>query len=401
MTTDQPPGTPVCTPDQLAALESAFLRAFGQPLDAAFVASAPGRVNLIGEHTDYNNGFVFPIAITRYVHVGLRPRRDQQVRVVATAPQVNDACEFTLEEARQPDPGRRWANYIRGVALELGQIEGLRLTGMDLAIGGDLPIARGLSSSAALELATSQAFVTAAGSALNVKDEALLCRKAENEFVGVGCGIMDQYVCGMGRRGSAMLLDCESLMYEMVPVPEAATFVVCDTGKPRELGEEYNRRRAQCDEGARLLGVPSLRQATINQLLAARDEMDPTVFRRCRHVIREIGRTLEAADRLWHDALGAFGRLMNESHQSLRNDYEVSCPELDVMVEAARDAAGCLGARLTGAGFGGCAVALLASGDTEAFVSQVRQTYVARSNYTPDFYPVQTSDGVSVAPAPR
>ncbi len=396
MTPNKRPPNCVCSPDQLAHLEEAFAQAFDEPLNPEFVASAPGRVNLIGEHTDYNSGFVFPIAIDRYVHAAVRTRADRKVRVVAQ--RLEDATEFSLD-AITSHLEKRWSNYVRGVALEL-EIGGLALRGVDMAIGGNLPMAAGVSSSAALELASTQAFIAAAGSSLTLKDEALLCRKAENEFVGVGCGIMDQYICSMAQAGAAMLLDCRTLDYEMVPVPAGATFVVCDTRKPRELGASaYNERRSQCEAGAARLGVAALRDATMGQLERARGDLEEVVWRRCRHVISEIARTLQAAECLRAADLDGFGELMNASHASLRDDYEVSCYELDVIVEAARHAPGCRGARLTGAGFGGCAVALIDPAATDDFMRQTRTVYTARTDRVPHIYPVQASDGVAVGAA--
>jgi galactokinase len=305
------------------------------------------------------------------------------------------ASQFSLE-ALEHDPSQRWVNYLRGVAQEL-LVGGIPLRGLDLAVGGNVPVGSGVSSSAAIELATAQAFLTAAGASMPLTELALLCQRAENRFVGVGCGIMDQFISALGRRSMAMLLDCRDLRYEMVPLPAEAAFVVCDTRKTRALGDSaYNERRAQCETGAAALGVPSLRQATPVALDGARDGLPEVVWRRCRHVITEIARTLEAADALKEGDLKAFGRLMDESHASLRDDYEVSCAELDAMVEAARQAPGCLGARLTGAGFGGCAVALVEPQQVSAFIAQTAERYRAETDLEPSLYPVCASDGVTV-----
>jgi galactokinase len=387
-----------CSPEELTGLEAAFTRAFSDGLEAEFVSSAPGRVNLIGEHTDYNGGFVFPIAIDRYIHAAARRRSDRLVRVVAR--DRDDADEFSLD-AIERDPQRRWPNYIRGVAAELTRA-GLALVGTDLAVGGDVPVGAGVSSSAAIELAGAQAFLSASGASLPLPELALLCQRVENQFVGVSCGIMDQFVSALGERSKAMLLDCESLAYEMTPLPESATFVVCDTRKERSLGDSaYNERRAQCEAGAAHLGVPSLRHASLDQLSKARPEMDETVWRRCRHVVSEIDRTLRAAAALKGGDLTAFGRLMDESHVSLRDDYEVSCAELDAMVGAAHRAPGCLGARLTGAGFGGCAVALVEPDHAEAFITETAERYQAQTGLTPSLYAVHASDGVRVGTPTR
>ena len=396
--TDRLPVQPACSAAEFADLERAFRRALGEPLAAESVASAPGRVNLIGEHTDYNGGFVFPIAIDRYIHVAASVRPDRLVRVAAR--DREDADSFSLD-AVERDPERRWVNYLRGVAAEL-TAAGFALRGVDLAVGGNVPVGAGVSSSAAIELAAARAFLTAAGADLPRPDLALLCQRVENQFVGVSCGIMDQFISALGQRSMAMLLDCESLAYEMTPLPESATFVVCDTRKERALGDSaYNERRSQCEAGAATLGVPSLRHATLAQLEAAEAELDPVTWRRCRHVVTEIARTLQAAEALKAGDLAGFGELMDASHASLRDDYEVSCSELDVMVEAAREVPGCLGARLTGAGFGGCAVALVEPAAVEAFIPQTAARYQAATGLEPALYAVRASDGLHVGPPPR
>jgi galactokinase len=306
-----------------------------------------------------------------------------------------DADEFSLDGIER-DTRRRWVNYVRGVATEL-QEAGQALQGADLAIGGNVPRGAGVSSSAAIELAAALALLTVARASMPRPDLALLCQRAENGFVGVSCGIMDQFISALGERSRAMLLDCESLAYEMVPLPEDAVFVVCDTAKARSLGDSaYNERRSQCEAGAARLGVPSLRHATLAQLDAARGEMDPTTFRRCRHVVTEIDRTLRAAEALKGGDLAAFGGLMDESHDSLRDDYEVSCAELDAMVGIAREMPGCLGARLTGAGFGGCAVALVQPGHVERFIVETSVAYEQATGLQPSLYAVRASNGAKV-----
>jgi galactokinase len=387
-----------CAVEELRSLEAAFSRAFGDALRPEYVASAPGRVNLIGEHTDYNDGFVFPIAIDRSVHAAARARPERAIRVVAR--DVSDLCEFSLDSIR-PDPEKLWSNYIRGVALELAKA-GVDLVGADLAVGGDLPIGAGVSSSAALELCVAKALLAVSGASMPLPELSRLCRRAENDFVGVGCGIMDQYICGMGERGTAMLLDCRSLEFELVPMPLHATFVVCDTGKARELGHSaYNERRSQCETGASHLGLASLRDATLAEIEKAERGMDGVVWRRCRHVVTEIDRALKAAACLKAGDLAEFGSLMDESHRSLREDYEVSCRELDVMVDAARRVPGCHGARLTGAGFGGCAVAVVDGGSVEEFIAKTAAVYEARTGLKPSIYPTQAGDGASISVAPE
>jgi len=391
MTTGQ--SDAICPPEYIEKLSSAFTDTFGGEFAPQHIVSAPGRVNLIGEHVDYNDGLVFPIAIDRHIHAAVAPRDDQTVRVVAS--DVPGHCEFSLSETKPH--ADRWQNYIRGCAVELAKV-GFELTGIDISVSGDVPVGAGVSSSAAMELAASQAFLTAAGHSMPLQDLAVLCQRVENSFVGVSCGIMDQYICAMGQKNAAMLLDCESLEYELVSIPEDTLFVVCDTRKARELGDSaYNERRGQCEAGAAHLGVKSLRYATMDQLEAARGSLDEVVWRRCRHVLTEIERTTKAAAVLQAGGLDEFGRLMNESHESLRDDYEVSCRELDMMVASAREAPGCFGARLTGAGFGGCAVAMVDPAHIDAFTSQTSAKYEELTALEPVLYPVTASQGVSVA----
>ncbi len=387
------PSGALCPPEYIEKLSASFTDTFGGEFAPQYIVSAPGRVNLIGEHVDYNDGFVFPIAIDRHIHAAVAPRDDQTVRVVAS--DVPGHCEFSLAET-EPHADR-WQNYIRGCAVELAKA-GVNLTGIDISVAGDVPVGAGVSSSAAIELAASQAFLAAAGHSMPLQDLAVLCQRVENSFVGVSCGIMDQYICAMGQKNSAMLLDCESLEYELVSIPEDTLFVVCDTRKTRELGDSaYNERRGQCEAGAAHLGVKSLRYATMEQLEAAKGSLDTVVWRRCRHILTEIGRTTKAAAVLRVGGLDEFGRLMNESHESLRDDYEVSCRELDMMVASAREAPGCFGARLTGAGFGGCAVAMVDPDHIDAFTSQTSAKYEELTALEPVLYPVTASQGVSVA----
>jgi len=349
----------------------------------ALVVAAPGRVNLIGEHTDYNEGFVLPVAIDRHVLVAATPRVDRLVRVYAA--DFDETAEFSLD-AIEKDSVHSWSNYERGVAWVL-QDAGYELRGADLAITGDVPIGSGLSSSAAIELATATAFQALADLSLDGVERALLCQRAENEFVGMRCGIMDQFVISLGEPSHALLIDCRSLDYRPIPLPGGCSVVVCDTNKRRGLVDsEYNRRREECERGAALLGVAALRDVTPEAFAARADELDPLTHRRCRHVVTENQRVLDSVAALERGDLVRFGELMVASHASLRNDYEVSCFELDVMVEAALKRPGVLGSRMTGAGFGGCTVSLVEDGAVDVFVREVPAEYRERTGLDPEVY---------------
>jgi len=382
----------------VARVSAAFARAFGG--EPAIVVAAPGRVNLIGEHTDYNDGFVLPAAIDRHVVIAARPRPDRIVRLhAADIGAAGASSTFNLADIR-PDTEQRWSNYERGVAWALqGADQGggaaYTLVGMDAAIAGDVPIGSGLSSSAAVEVATAQAFQTLSGIDLDGVQRALLCQKAENEFVGMRCGIMDQYIISLGRRDHALLIDCRSLEYRLVPIPSGVRLVICDTNKRRGLVDsEYNTRRDECEAGARALGVPALRDVSVEQFGVREAGLPEVTRRRCRHVITENARVLEAVVALEAGQLARCGELMNASHVSLRDDYEVSCIELDAMVEAAWRQPGVFGARMTGAGFGGCTVNLVEEGAVEAFRRDVARAYTRATGLEPSIYVCAAEDGV-------
>ncbi|MGI5916984.1 MAG: galactokinase [Anaerolineae bacterium] len=367
----------------------AFVSVYGtQP---SFMVAAPGRVNLIGEHTDYNEGFVLPAAIDRHVVIAAAPRHDNQVRLFAA--DFGEHSSFDLDNVVF-DNDRRWSNYERGVVWAL-QEAGFTLPGMDLVITSDVPTASGLSSSAALEVATAYAFQVAGDLELDGVRRALLCQRAENEFVGMRCGIMDQYIISLGRRDHALLIDCRSLDYRLVPVPAGCSIVVCDTKKRRGLVDsEYNTRRQECETGARLLGVSALRDVTPDEFKRRQHELSEVVRKRCRHVVTENQRTLDAVQALEENNLEVLGGLMSDSHISLSDDYEVSCRELDVMVEAAWRQPGVIGARMTGAGFGGCTVNLVTQDAAEAFRLQVAKEYTDATGLTPEIYICRAEDGV-------
>lgn len=362
----------------------------------SFLARAPGRVNLIGEHTDYNDGWVFPAAIDYDVTIVGRPRDDRRVRLRSLL--FVQQSEFSLDalgKARR----FRWTNYVRGVASVLLS-EGRRLKGMDAVVSGTVPLSSGLSSSAAFEVAACLAFEAVSGFSLEPVDRALLCQRAEREFVGVQCGIMDQFISALGVQDHALLIDTRSLGFEPVPLPASGlSIVIGNTNKQRGLVDsEYNKRRAECGAAVALLErsypeVRALRDVSEEMLEARRRDMDPVVYRRARHVVTENGRVLKSVEALKRGDIERFGRLMNESHDSLRDDYEVSCSELDVMVDAARGIPGVYGSRMTGAGFGGCTVSIVSSEQVGQFRERVGQTYKQAANRQATFYVCRASAG--------
>ncbi|MCD6350888.1 MAG: galactokinase [Armatimonadetes bacterium] len=362
---------------------------------AAGVARAPGRVNIIGEHTDYNDGFVMPIATDLATFTAFAPRDDRTVRAWSSA--TGEAVEFTLDDL-SPRGGGHWSDYLRGVAWSLQDEEGLALRGLDAALVSDVPLGSGLSSSAALEVSWALALLAAAGAELDRRRLALACQRAENDFVGMKCGVMDQLASVLGEEGQAVLLDCWTLRHELVPLPgDEVAVVVMDTGKPRALVDsEYNLRRAQCEEAAQALGVRALRDATMEDLEEAREKLSDVVYRRARHVITENERVFEVAEALEDGDFERAGELINQGHFSLARDYEVSCAELDLICEIARAQDGCYGARLVGAGFGGCAMALVAAGATEEFAKAVKSEYDQRADYISRVLVVTAAEGAGL-----
>jgi galactokinase len=367
-----------------------FRDEFGREPDA--LVRAPGRVNLIGEHTDYNDGFVLPAAIDRDLCIALGARSDPLVEVRAEGRAGRSIALDRLE--RRPGD---WSDYVGGVAWALAEA-GHRPVGWDGAVASDIPVGAGLSSSAAIELATAKAFETTTGFGWEPTEIATLCQRAENRWVGVASGLMDQLACARGRRDHALLLDCRSMDVEMVPVPDGASVIVLDTGTRRELqSSPYNDRRRECEAAARALGVGSLRDVLIDRLpRSAASRSLP--LRRARHVVTENARTLAAAEAMRTGDAGTMGRLMNESHASLRDDFEVSSVALDAVVESAQAADGCFGARLTGAGFAGCAVALVEETAAVDFERDVSVAYARVTGRACTVYVCRASDGASAVP---
>jgi galactokinase len=356
---------------------------------------APGRVNLIGEHTDYNDGFVMPAAIDLSVFVRVWPREDRKLKI--RAEEFNDEIEFDLDE---PDPvaSDHWSDYAVGVAVML-EGAGYRLRGADLQLRGDVPLGSGLSSSAAVEVATGCALTANSGVSIDARELALICQKAENEFVGARVGIMDQFTSLFGQAQHALLLDCRSLEFKLLPLPDTVNLVICNTMVKHSLASSaYNERRAQCEAGVRhfaqyLPNVKALRDVTIEQLDQFGGDLPELVYRRCRHVITENARVLAAAEALKQHDLHRFGELMAESHESLRDDYEVSSRELDVMVALADRVDGVYGARMTGGGFGGSTVNLVATENVEEFKQTVPKEYHRIIGLQPEIYVCEPSDG--------
>ena len=374
-------------------IEEAFERVFGATPET--IARAPGRVNLIGEHTDYNQGFVLPAAIDRYVYFAGRRRADRRVRLKSL--DFQDGVELDLD-GLQRDGQHPWSNYVGGVAKYLEE-DNHRLPGADVVFGGDVPLEAGLSSSAAVEVAAAAFWQSLVGLKLDPVYLVKLARRAENEFVGVPSGIMDQFISALGRQDHALLLDCRDLHYHHVPLRDDVKIVVCNSGVKRALAKsEYEVRVQQCREAVAQVSyagraVKSLREVTLDDLEVARNRLSDVVMRRARHVVTENQRVLDAVKVLQEGDLNRFGELMNASHESLRDDYEVSSKELDVLVEIARQQPGVLGARMTGAGFGGCTVNLVREDAAAAFVQAVQEGYKRILGLPAETYIFRASDG--------
>ena len=367
----------------------AFTQQFGAPPKA--VVRAPGRVNLIGEHTDYNDGFVMPLAIERATWIALRPRTDDTV--VLHSLDHNETATFPLNQLHRD--AMSWREYPKGVAFALREA-GYALRGWEGVTACDVPMGAGLSSSASFELAVARAFHDVSGFLWEAPRMAVLGQKAENEWVGVKCGIMDQMISAVGELGKAVLIDCRDLSRTAVPLPTGTAVVIMDTMTRRGLVDSaYNERRAQCQAAALHFGVKALRDVDLATFLRRSAELDALTCKRARHVISENQRTLEAAAAMKQGQALLLGQLMNASHDSLRDDFEVTNHELNVMVDIARKHPGCLGARMTGAGFGGCSVALVKAGAVPAFTAHVTEHYARACARTPALYVTQAAEGAS------
>ncbi len=380
-------------------LPAVFQQKFGRP--PAFVARAPGRVNLLGEHVDYNDGFVLPAAIDRATYIAFSPADSE--RTTLWAADFDKAAVFssqTLAAQTQPDgsPLPDWARYPAGMMWALGEA-GLETPAMDAVFASDVPRGSGLSSSASVEMAFGVAWQQLGGWELAPMELAKLGQRAENQYVGVNCGIMDQFASACGVENRLLLLDCRSLEWETLALPEGVSIVVADTTVRRKLTSgEYNNRRAACEQAVRLLqaglpGIRSLRDVSLADFNRLAGTLPVEVEKRARHVVEEIERTRQAIPLLQAGDVSRFGKLMNACHASLRDLYEVSCPELDVMAGVAQSLAGCYGARLTGAGFGGCTVNLAAREQAEAFAQALAAGYESRTGIHPEIYICKASAG--------
>lgn len=379
------------TASQTAMVESVvqgFAATFGDS-DGIVVAMAPGRVNLIGEYTDFNDGYVFPMTVDRGVYLAIRPRTDRQVRVASI--RYEELIEYKLDEFEAPKPGS-WSSYVLGVVEEL-RLRGLLNHGFEAVVDGNLNLGAGLSSSAALEVATAISVQQIAGFEMDRVDMVKLCQHVEHNYANVLCGIMDQFACGIGRSGHALLLDCRSLDYEnvLVELSDYRVVVVSSEVKRSLASSAYNTRRAECQEAVEHFSqyddsIRALRDVSAELFEAYGDELSPVLRRRCRHVVSENQRVLDAVAALKSGKLEVFGALMIESHGSLRDDFEVSCPELDLLVKLAKNTGGVLGSRMTGAGFGGCTVSLVHKDAVAPLADKLNSDYTARYNLTPGVF---------------
>jgi len=355
----------------------------------AHIVRAPGRVNLIGEHTDYNLGYSLPMAIDREVWIALRPREDS--RVLLHSLDFENPTDFDLGDIQRTEG---WADYVHGMSWAL-QTAGLPLRGWEGVLLSDVPVASGLSSSAAIELAVARAFWALSPWNWDSVSIARLAQKHENEWMGLKSGVMDQMISAIGARGKAFLIDFRDLSFKAAPLPKGIVVAVLDTRVPRGLVESaYNARVDECARAAAYFGVSTLRDVTLTDFEAATD-LDQLLRKRADHVITENDRTLKAHDAILAGSADELGALMTDSHVSLRDDYEVSCDELDLMVALSLEQAGCYGARMTGAGFGGCAIALVEENYADGFVSRVASGYEQRTGIEPEVYVCQAADGAA------
>ncbi|UJF17528.1 galactokinase [Vibrio sp. SS-MA-C1-2] len=381
----------------IQAVKTSFTELFDyQP---SHIIQAPGRVNLIGEHTDYNDGFVLPCAIDYQAVVAAAKRDDNIVRIISVD-YDNEINQFDLTEEITFEENCMWANYIRGVVkCLLGR--GFKFGGVDISVSGNVPQGAGLSSSAALEVVIGQTFKELYNLEISQAEIALNGQQAENEFVGCNCGIMDQLISAEGQKGHALLIDCRSLETQAVSMPEDMSVVIINSNKKRGLVDsEYNTRRAQCEEAASIFGVKALRDVTIEQFNAKVADLDPVVAMRARHVITENDRTVAAAQALRNSDLALMGKLMAESHASMRDDFEITVPEIDTIVDIVKAEIGEQGGvRMTGGGFGGCVVAIMPPALVEQVKAAIEAQYQEKTGLKETIYVCQAKDGASLIEA--
>jgi len=376
---------------RIKALNAVFTDSFGYAASRHF--QAPGRVNLIGEHTDYNDGFVLPCAIDYQTLVAVSPRDDQTVRVVARD-YANQQDEFSLTDDIQPHSSQQWSNYVRGVIKHL-QLQGMAIGGADIAITGNVPQGAGLSSSASLEVVIGETFRQLYQLPMSQSDVALNGQAAENQFVGCNCGIMDQMVSACGSQHHALLLDCRSLDTQLISMPESLSVMIINSNVKRGLVDsEYNTRRQQCEEAARILGIKALRDISLADLQRKKDLLPPLVYRRAHHIVSDSERTLLAAEALRNNDISTLSRLMAESHHSMRDDFEITVAPIDYIVKLLSSYLGERGGvRMTGGGFGGCVVALMPHNLVEGAKQLLAQKYQAKTGIKEDIYICKASNG--------
>jgi galactokinase len=351
---------------------------------------APGRVNLIGEHTDYTGGFVFPAALDLFCEVRAKPLSNGVLAVRSR--NLDEERSWNLAKLSQARPRGDWSDYAAGVAIELSRL-GVKLAAAQLEIDSSVPIGSGLSSSASLEVSIALALVSLAGAQVPAKELALACQRAENQFAGMNCGIMDQFVSVFGEAGHAILIDCRSLEHHAVPVPAGLQLVVVNSMVKHALASsEYNTRRRECEQAVEILGKP-LRDVRAEEWPGLDSLLPETLRRRARHIVTENARVLEFVEACRRNDRAEMGRLMAASHRSLRDDYEVSCEELDYLVATAAAQAGIAGARMTGGGFGGCTVNLVRGDGVASFRKAMTRAYQERFRMTPEIYVCQTAEG--------
>ena len=367
---------------------SAFQQHYGKP--PSIWARAPGRVDLMGSHTDYNLGFVLTLAIGPDIWIAASPNGTRSVR--AHSVNFNASSSFDLDGIA-PDPSQTWSNYIRAIASTVAS-DGYALQGFDAVIHGTVPIGSGLSSSAALECAASLVFESVGGFTLRPVDRALLCQRAENRFVGVNCGILDQYTSCMGKKGSAVVLDCRDLTSRPVALPPGLKVVICDTRARRELsGSEYGNRRAQCEAGARLLGIGALREIQLPEYYHRERELPGEVARRCRFIVEENARVAQLCDAFEKADRSAIAEITAASFSGACELFEIAVPAMHAMMTAMLAGPGIIGTRQAGAGFGGCMVAFVEDGSTDGFAASVRERYATSTGTMPEIYPVEAAAG--------
>jgi galactokinase len=381
-------------------VKARFVELFGRQAESILVRS-PGRINLIGEHTDYNDGFVLPSAIDQAIYLQVALRNDSTVRMHS----VDFSENYTFDVNKPARASVRWANYLIGVVVQLAKM-GYSPRGFDCVFAGDIPIGAGMSSSAAVEAGLAFALNALLGFSIDRPDLARIAQRSENEFVGVNCGIMDQFANLLSKGGSALHLDCRSLDFEYIPFEtEDLKFVLCDTGVKHELASsEYNLRRRQCETGVSVIrrhiaNVRCLRDVSHEMLETFKDEMDAIIYKRCRYVLEENARVDDACRFLRQNDYESFGRLLYKSHEGLRDQFEVSCSELDILVDAASTTDGILGSRMMGGGFGGCTLNLVRYDAVSAFGENIREAYSKSTGKDPKIYECGLAAGTAIVPA--